>query len=213
MVVINEKVLGGLTSAVSGSAAGGLMFLGVQMGLSAPTSSAVFLYGVGNLLAYTLDVMFAQRSPGGKEVPYSAVAARFRYFLNSLVTPQFLRFIVTVIIDSLVGIALLKAAIKYMDTNDILTGFKYRDAITSILIAFFTFVLYVNTLRFDWAYGGKGGLTLDFIVFMWASMALLMFAITYVMSDATSVGAPVVAKVGEEGGVPIANRWGAQVAL
>lgn len=207
---MSEKVRGGLTSIVSGTTAGLLTALGVNLGLSAPVSSAVFLYGVGNVLSYMLDILFAKRAFNGAEVPYSAVGQRLVIFAESLFTVQFFRFVITAIIDCLVGIALLKASIKYMNEHDILTGFKHRDTVVSVAIATFTFVLYVNTLRFDWAYSQTKNLTTDLIVYMWVSIALLMFTLTYLMSDSNPLATQGPQE--SEGAIPITNRWGVAIA-
>jgi len=206
---MSEKVRGGLTSVVSGSIAGLLTVFGVNMGLSAPVSSAVFLYGVGNVVSYMLDILFAKREFDGREVPYSAVGQRLVIFAGSLFTSQFFRFIITAIIDCLVGISVLKASIKYMNEHDILTGFKHRDTVVSIAIATFTFVLYVNTLRFDWAYSHTKNLTMDLIVYMWVSVALLMFTLTYIMSDSN----PLATQGPNDSNatVPVTNRWGVAI--
>lgn len=207
---MNEKVRGGFMSIVSGTTAGLLTLLGVKLGLSAPASSAIFLYGVGNVIAYMLDIVFAKRAFKGVDVPYTALGRRLTIFTKSLVTVQFFRFGITAIIDCLIGIALLKAAMKYMDEHSILAGFKYRDTVVSVAIATFTFLLYVNTLRFDWAYSHNRNPTMDMIVYMWVSVALLMFAFTYIMSDSNPLEKPSVHGTGS--GIPLTNRWGVTVA-
>lgn len=206
---MSEKVRGGLTSIVSGVTSGLLTVMGVNIGLSAPMSSAIFLYGVGNVVAYMLDIVFAKRAFDGAEVPYSALGKRFAILAKSLLTTQFFRFVITAIIDCLVGIALLKASIKYMNEHDILTGFKYRDTVVTIAIASFTFVLYVNTLRFDWAYSHTRNFTMDLIVYMWVSVALLMFAITYIMSDSNPLATQ--GPIESNSTVPVTNRWGVAI--
>ena len=204
--MMDEKVRGGLSSIVSGTAAGLLTVLGVNLGLSAPASSAIFLYGVGNVIAYMLDIVFAKRAFNGVEVPYSAISRRLTIFMGSLFTVQFFRFVITAIIDCLIGIALLKASIKYMNENHIFTGYKHRDTVVAIAIAMFTFMLYVNTLRFDWAYSHTKNLTMDLVVYMWVSIALLMFALTYIMSDTNPLATST------HHGIPLTNRWGVAIA-
>lgn len=206
---MSEKVRGGLTSIVTGVTAGLLTVMGVNLGLSAPMSSAIFLYGVGSVVAYMLDIVFAKRAFDGAEVPYSALGKRFAFFAKSLLTTQFFRFVITAIIDCLVGIALLKASIKYMNEHDILTGFKHRDTVVTIAISTFTFVLYVNTLRFDWAYSHTKNFTMDLIVYMWVSVALLMFALTYIMSDSNPLATQ--GPIESNSTVPVTNRWGVAI--
>lgn len=215
MLVLSEKMRGAFMSLISGLLAGGLTFVGVKAGMSASTSSAMFLYGVGSILAYSMDILFAKANfpnLAGKSValPYTNLLPRVQYLARSFLGPQFLRFIVTMILDTLIGIALLRAAIKFMNEKQILMDFKYRNTIASILIATITFVLFVNVLRFDWAYNETNNMTLNVIIYTWLTIVLLMFAITYVGGDATEANG---VKVGEVSAnvIPVVNRWGVTI--
>lgn len=172
-----EKARGMACSTVSGCIAGGLTVAGVKLGMKTTTSAVVFLYIVGNIMTYAADIMFAKRSflQDGRIVrlPYDAFHKRSAYLLRSFVGRKFVKFGVTVLLDTLIGLALLRAATRFMDENDFLVHFKYRDAITAILITIFTFMLYLNILRFDWAYSDVENPMLNVTVLMWSTLVLL----------------------------------------
>lgn len=192
-----EKLRGLVMSLVSGVAANALNLLGTHvLGLSVQASSVIFLQAFGNVFGYALDILFAKRvfavQRGGARfegpVPYSDLATRARWLLRSFVGRQFFRFLVTVIIDTLVSLALLNWAIKAMDRHGVLMGFRYRNVIVAGMIAIGTFFLYSNILRFDWAYSDADVPMFNVIVLMWVTLVLVITAVTY--PKALDPGAP-----------------------
>jgi len=179
-----EKLRGAMTSIVSGSAAGGMNFGLVAAGLDPTTAAFLGLYLFGSFLGYAMDILFAKRSfvlrGGGageaQEVAYTAMATRARWLIKSLVGKQFFRFLISVLIDTLVGLAILVAAVEYMDEREILVDFKYRDTFVAGFIAIFTFFLFTNVLRFDWAYRDADDPMLNVVVIMWSTLVLMIFA-------------------------------------
>ena len=200
-----EKVRGAAVSVASGTLAGGLHILAVKLGMSATLASALVLYLFGNLLGYASDILFAKRdfrvpaswvpasalaelkrhgtvSPGGLfngPLPYTMLGVRTRWLLLSFANKQFFRFLVTVLLDTLIGIALLRAAIDVADHYQVLPQWRMRDAVLAVLIAVFTFFLYTNILRFDWAYRDGDEPLMNIVVLMWATLVLMVFAVTY----------------------------------
>jgi hypothetical protein len=185
-----EKFRGLLTSAVSGVTANLLNFVGMKyMGLSVQISSIVFLQILGNILGYALDILFAKsqfrirnyRGAGAYEgpIPYRELGTRIRWLARSFFSKQFYRFIVTVIIDTLVSLAILNWTIKAFDAKHFLSEWKYRNFVLAGLTAVATFFLYVNILRFDWAYSDSDVPMFNVIVLMWVTMVLMIYAVTY----------------------------------
>ena len=183
-----EKLRGLVMSLLSGVAANALNLFGTRvLGLSVQVSSAIFLQAVGNVLGYTLDILFAKSvftvQRGGARVeghvPYGDLATRVRWLLRSFVGRQFFRFLITVIIDTLVSLALLNWAIRAMDRHAVLTEFRYRNVIAAGAIAVGTFFLYSNILRFDWAYSDADVPVFNVIVLMWVTLVLVITAVTY----------------------------------
>lgn len=186
-----EKIRGMVTSIITGGISGGMNFGLTAAGLSPALSAFLGLYITGSLLGYVFDILFAKheffipRGYGGESgpyngpVPYTDVAARAMWMLHSFAGKHFFRYVITVIIDSLIGIVLLNAAIEYMDSNEFLMDFAFRDAFVAGGISIFTFILYNNILRFDWAYSEADDPLLNVTILMWSTLVLMIFAITF----------------------------------
>lgn len=182
-----EKFRGAVASAASGSVAGALNILGTSvMGLNPLLSAAVFLYGTGSVIGYTADILFAKRHfrlPGGSDevvVPYADLGVRAKWLARSFLSKKFYRYLVTVLLDTLVGLAVLRALIDLADRKRWLQDKKkWRDAGFAIFVALFTFFLYNNILRFDWAYRDSEEPIMNLVVLFWATMVLMIYAVTY----------------------------------
>ena len=195
----SEKFRGLVMSAISGLAANGLNYLGVKhMGLSIQISSAIFLQLIGNVLGYVLDILFAKSqfrvrnyrgsgAPYDGPIPYNDFSTRLKWLFKSFVSKQFYRFVVTVIIDTLVSLAILNWTIKAFDAKKVLVDFKYRNLMLAALVAVGTFFLYVNVLRFDWAYADQDLPIFNIVVLMWVTLVLMMYAVTYKPSADTAL--------------------------
>jgi hypothetical protein len=183
-----ERLLGGVTSVISGLASGGLSLAGVQLGLSAPISSVVFLYMFGSVFGYTLDILFAKstfRIGGAPEqvLPYTALLARMRWLLRSFVSKQFFRFLITVLLDAMVGLSVLSAVITFVNRQGWLLTWRWRDIALAIAVSTLTYSLYANILRFDWAYQETDNPIMTLIVIMWTVLVIVVFAASYVANS------------------------------
>lgn len=187
-VFTTEKLRGALSSIFSGGIASGLNFAGIALGLSPGLSTLLAIYIIGNLLTYIFDIMFAKktfksRDGGLEDVPYSAVEFRFRWLLHSILQKQFFRFIISVIIDTLLGIAVIYTTIEIMDENEFLNEGNariYRDFAVSSVVTLGTFFLFVNVIRFDWAYNDKDDPedhVMNIVVLAWLGISMMLFAI------------------------------------
>jgi hypothetical protein len=192
----NEKLRGAVASSISGSLAAGLNLLGVTtMGLSATTSAFFFTFATGSMVSYVLDIMIAKKAfvlpkhmkkhmkiqGGGSSaepevVSYSDLWPRAKWLVNSFRHRYFFRFIVTVIIETLTGLAMMRAIIHELDARDILTEWKLRNAFVAIGVAVTNFALFGNILRFDWAYRETDQPFLNMVVLMWMALVMLVYA-------------------------------------
>jgi hypothetical protein len=202
-----EKLRGLVASMTSGALASGLNFGGIAVGINPAVSSLTAIYVIGNLLTYCFDILFAKRvfyvekgfagSKGPYEgpVPYTAVGVRLMWLLRSMAGPQFFRFVVSVVIDTLVGLAILKTSLELLDEHEILMEYRtYRDFAVVSVISLATFFLFVNVLRFDWAYtdGSNGNdHIMNIVVLAWLALAMMMFAL--IMRPRPRVVAPPAA--------------------
>lgn len=190
-----EKARGLLASLASGAIASGLNFAGMALGLSPGLSSLLAVYVLGNFLTYCFDILFAKREffiPSGYgakrtdyegPVAYAAIGVRMAWLLRSMAGPQFFRYVISVIIDTLTGLAILKAVIDTLDKHDILVEHRlYRDFGVASIITLTTFFLFVNVLRFDWAYADKPGLSdpvMNIVVLAWLATSMMSFSVIY----------------------------------
>jgi len=175
----DEQNVGKLTSIISVIVANVLnIFLNVGLGLNIQQSTGLSIYVVGNLLGYILDLLFAKRKlymkdENGKPKLIKNFNDRVIFLLFSFYSKYFFKFLILCIIDTAIGLILLKYAILMLDKHKILVDFKYRNLLLALIIPAITFGLYVNQLRFNWAYEFKENLILSIIMYMWLTIILL----------------------------------------
>lgn len=178
----DEKNMGKVTSITSVIIANLLNYiLNIGFGLNIQQSTGISLYFVGNILGYILDLLFAKKNLYlkdiyGKTIKVKDFNDRIKFILLSFIDKYFIKFIILCIIDTIIGLILLKYTIILLDQYKILVNFKYRNLIVALLIPSITFFLYVNQLRFDWAYEYKENFLLNILMYMWLTIVLL-FAI------------------------------------
>lgn len=183
----DPKVRGVFTTILSGSSSSALHLASISLGLPSILSTIVTFYIFGSIIAYVLDILFAKqeflikgKSDAQKRlvsIPYSEIKFRFIWLLKSFMSKTFYKFLVTILIDTLIGIAILSALLRALNRAKIY--FPLRDTIVAGLVALATFILYNNVLRFDWAYKDKVDPVVDMLVLTWASLVILIFALTY----------------------------------
>jgi hypothetical protein len=175
----DEQNVGKLTSIISVIVANVLnIFLNVGLGLNIQQSTGLSIYVVGNLVGYVLDLLFAKRKlymkdENGKPKLIKNFNDRVIFLLFSFYSKYFFKFLILCIIDTAIGLILLKYAILMLDKHKILVDFKYRNLLLALIIPAITFGLYVNQLRFNWAYEFKENLVLSIIMYMWLTIILL----------------------------------------
>jgi hypothetical protein len=187
-VFTGEKGLGLLTSVASGGISAGLNYAGTAvLGLSPVVSAALFLYSLGSLLSYSFDILYAKREFQGRVLPYSAQRERWAYLLRSFRRKQFYRFVVTLVLETLVSVCVLRALIAQLNRMRVLVSSprarRVRDVAASLAVALLVFLLFANVLRFDWAYRDEDNPTMNIVVLMWTTLVLVVFATTYAPSE------------------------------
>lgn len=157
--------------------------------LTIEQSTFISMYIIGSIIVYTSDIIIAKDRfyIDGKlrYVDHFDLSTRFNWFLTSLTDKYFFRFLMTVIIDTIVGISILKYAISTLDDKKLLIKWKYRNHVIVFVIAIFTYVLYLSTLRFDWAYSDDENVMLNILVIAWVTLAIL------ISSQSTSITTPI----------------------
>ena len=181
-----EQIRGIGTSVISGASANILNTLSIKGGVKPLTSTFIFLTLFGNIFGYCLDILFAKEKfqlskYKGVEnffgfVPYSDIVTRLKWLFKSFVQKFFLRFIVVAIIDSIINLTIIEFVINKLDEYKIMLKYKeLRNGIVGGVIALVTFVLYLNTLRFNWAYRDEEDPVLNIVVLMWLTISIVIY--------------------------------------
>ena len=178
-----EQGKGILTSLSAGFIANILVMLGEKKwGMDVATSAAVFGLGVGNVIGYIADIMFAKENFLIKGVLHQyglgQLALKFKWLLNSFISKTFFRFWIIVFIDMILTLTLVDYLAKYMDENKWFTKVKYRNSLIVFFISITTFLLYVNPLRFNWAYNIDENPMMNIMILMWLTLSILIFVST-----------------------------------
>ena len=175
-----EKNLGVLTSAVSGATAYVLMYLFGLYGVPVSNASALMSV-ITNALGYVLDVLFAKKCysdfGSGRSYLLERMDQKLAWLLQSLMSFGFVRFLITVAIDIMVSRFMLRYAQSVLDSAGILTSWRWRDSLLALFITFVNFNLFVNRIRFDWAYSIRPDPALDLIMFSWFSSLVVSLTI------------------------------------
>ena len=174
-----EQGRGIITSVCSGGIANLLVYLGTKVfGMSIETSAAVFGLIVGNIIGYIADIMFAKQNFDIKgklvQLPLTAFGQKFKWLLKSLLSKSFFRFWIIVFIDMIMTLTVVGYLTKYFDDNQLFL-YGWRDSAIVFGFAVASFLVYVNPLRFTWAYNSQEDPTMNMLILMWFTMALLIY--------------------------------------
>jgi hypothetical protein len=178
-----EKNLAWYTSIASGTAANVAMLAFGYFGVPVANASAVITLA-GNLLGYTLDVLFAKRvfgdlsGAGGPDALLESTRDKLLWLARSFASFTFVRFLVSVAIEIVITVFLLRFLTGALDDAGVLTDWKWRDTVLSAAVAAVLFGLFVNRIRFDWAYVMPPDPLMDTLMFIWFSTLVVSY-ITY----------------------------------
>lgn len=175
-----EKVRGMVLSVICGIFANVLNVFGQGvLHLHPLVSTALFLNLAGNLSVYAVDIVFAKESFGGNRVPYSDLHTRLSWLGQSFLKPTFMKFIITAIIDSIIMLEMLDYAIYMCEKYDV--RFRFRNEIIASLLSILTFILWVNAMRFNWAYSESEDAIMNILVMAWLGIVIMIFCATRTM--------------------------------
>ena len=146
--------------------------------LNVQQTTLISFYVVGNIILYSCDILFAKKDFFIKgqygPISYTDVKTRLLWLTQSFYQKYFFRFLITVFLDTLIGLSILKYVVYKLDEYKILTQWKYRNLIVAAIVASFTYFLYLSTLRFRWAYEYKENNIMNILVMIWLSLAILI---------------------------------------
>ena len=181
-----EKLRGMLASAAA-SVLGNLLNVFGQsvLGLNPLLSTTLFLQGGASFVGYILDILFAKSSFSGRAVPYSDLATRTRWLVKSFISSPFMKYVVTVIIDTLIMVELLKTILDFLDAKEI--RFKFRNEVCAAVVSVLTFILYVNAMRFNWAYVDSENVLINVLMLAWLALTMMIFCVSRNMRNSRNV--------------------------
>lgn len=172
-----QKMMGALTSIISGGLANGLNFIFVSgLGLNPVISAVLALQIIGGFISYSFDIMFAKKFFYFKEIPYSAVKYRFKFLSKSILSEMFIRFIIATIIMSIVYYFVYKTWMKYVEQKKL--TFKYHEYVYAVLISCGLYFLFNHILLFDYVYQeNERSIGIDITVIGIMLMTIISFSV------------------------------------
>jgi hypothetical protein len=184
-LVKREQNLGIVTSIVTGGISYGVLLLCSYLGLDVVASNSISVV-VATLLGYVSDIMLAKMCFHDFEtlvervVPIGAVRDRAVWLLRSMFTYSFIRVLMTVLVDMLVSAIAIRYIQSIMDSLGWFVSSpkarKIRDIVVASLVAFITFNLFSNRLRFHLAYRLDTKFNMDLIMYVWVTLLLCGYA-------------------------------------
>ena len=128
---------------------------------------------IGNVLSYSLDILLAKQYFDNKKISYSNIRERFIYLMKSYFSASFVKFLVTVFIDLILKYSIFKTMVEILSVHGIIL--PYRDNILLTVIPIFTFIMFINNLRFNWAYKNDSDYITELIVLTWFALSIIIF--------------------------------------
>jgi hypothetical protein len=132
------------------------------------------------LMTYVVDICFVQKkfkvNDKLKTIPYSNILARKNYIFNQEI---FYKFIIIMIIATIINDNLYKYVNNHLKKNNKLqfTDSKFislRNITIQILINGFSTLMFVNIMKFKWAYIDYDDMYLTIIILLWFSLSILI---------------------------------------
>lgn len=178
----NKGLITSIVSFISGNVLN--IFLNKKLNFDIKQSTFISLYIFANLIGYTLDILFAKEKlfiknyNGTKnfygKIPFNDYNTRLNFLIYSFFSKHIIRFIIISLLDSIIGLILLKYIINILDEYEVLMNWEYRDLVVAALVVSVTFNLYLNHLRFDWAYEHKDNFNTNLIIYSWFTITIII---------------------------------------
>lgn len=169
-----------IVSSVVSIVANVLNALAISFGVNPFLSTVLILQIGGYATTFVGDILFAKASFYGTEVPYGDIAERMRLLLKILFSATLTKFCITVLIDTIAVITIMRAVLVILERHGI--NFRFRDAIVAGVVSIGTYFLWVNTFRFNWAYSDTEDHGVNMVMIALVCLISTIFA-TYVVVD------------------------------
>lgn len=135
--------------------------------LGVPVTTNIAITSIaGNLLGFAGDILFAKRCfPEGQ--------GRLEFLVRALFSRTFIRFLLILVIDVVVSSAVTRSILRTLDRLEI--QFRFRDSVVALAVTAITFNVFVNQMRFRYAYAEDVPIQLDVLVFAWSTTLLVLY--------------------------------------
>jgi hypothetical protein len=130
-------------------------YIAIKQGVPDSITVPVILIAFGNVLALYLDVMFAKYAFGADNipVPYSDIRFRNGWFWNNLFGMVGAKYFAIALMDGIIVYWLYKRLQKKLiDKKWLKETDALLDTVLAASVTTFTFLVYGNFLRFNWAF-------------------------------------------------------------
>lgn len=169
-----EYFRGSITGIISGILANIANVFVINFMNIAPTVSSFFtIVLLGNILAFSFDILSAKRVFNGVITSYFDFSTRLKWLGNGLISFTFIKFLITIIIDGTIFNTLYKYILQKLDNINF--NFSYKEPLIGLLLNAVTYMTYLGMLRFYWAYNDNTSKQLDIFIIAWASILLLLY--------------------------------------
>lgn len=182
----DETFRGFLTSISNGSVLSIITYILLNVMNYSVNSVALITSVIGTFTSYSLDILFAKKSFNLKEykgkkyketdddveVDYKDIMVRLIWLLKSFTGSYFTKFLIVSVIDSAIYLVILDFIRRKMDKNNI--KFKFRNLLLILILPSITFFLYVNQLRFRWAYDSNDKPIMNILMFIWLTILVIL---------------------------------------
>jgi hypothetical protein len=191
MSAFEQTVRGAAMSTLAAGAGGAMAYVAEKhVGVNPVLSTFLFISVMSSVLGYAGDILFAKAafSDFGSDappraVPYSDVRYRVSWLVRSLRTKVVTRFMTLVAIDGMIVSTMQRALMDVFDRLDM--KFRIRDVLLGMGVSAFTFAMYVNSLRFNWAYKTREDAVINALVMMWFTVCLMLWVVIHTLRGIT----------------------------
>ena len=156
----------------------GSIFLAIRL-LNAYALEKRLLYQIlKHLVTVVIEVMMVQKyfrvDDELKKISYRDLRTRISVFLNRSII---LKTVVVISIVAIVANTLTNYTKELLDRYEWFRSIHYRELLLEIVITTVLNILFVNALKYQWAYIDVREININMIIFAWFSISVMLYVI------------------------------------
>lgn len=156
----------------------GSIFLAIRL-LNAYALEKRLLYQIlKHLVTVVIEVMMVQKyfrvDDELKKISYRDLRTRISVFLNRSII---LKTVVVISIVAIVSNTLTNYTKELLDRYEWFRSIHYRELLLEIVITTVLNILFVNALKYQWAYIDVREININMIIFAWFSISVMLYVI------------------------------------